>query len=139
LSDLYNQNIHLFQNAWQYQNVIATHAGIQNNWFLNEFNGDINSNIAEQLNNPKNEKQKLRLFDIGYARGGNKSSGGIFWADIRELFKPLKCYIQVAGHNRVQNIKHHQKSDGEIYFVDCLGYENEFLKLKIEENDVQRL
>ena len=132
LSDLYNLNIDLFQNAWQYKDVIATHAGIQDGWFLNEFEGDLSSNIADQLNNPKTKAQANSLFDVGACRGGWADVGGIFWADISELYKPLKGYTQVVGHNRVPDISYYKSTDfGDIYFIDCLGSKKKFLTLEL--------
>ncbi len=131
LHDLYAFNKDCFQNSWQYKNVIATHAGIQHNWFVEKFKGDLNENIANQLNNPKDDNQNTRLFDVGRCRGGWTDVGGIYWADRSELVKPLKGFIQVAGHNRVKDITNYQKGGGEINFIDCLGTVNKFLKLEI--------
>jgi len=133
LHDLYTFNADCFQNAWQYKNVIASHAGIQHNWFVNEFHGDLNENIADQLNNPKNEKQLESLYDVGYIRGGRKNVGGIFWCDRSELLKPLKNFTQVVGHNRVKEITHFEKKNynADVYFVDCLGSVEKYLKLEI--------
>ncbi len=133
LHDLYTFNKDCFQNAWQYKNVVATHAGIQHNWFINEFRGNLNENIAYQLNNPKNKKQYESLFDISYSRGGNKNVGGIFWCNRNELLKPLKGFTQVVGHNRVKEITHFEKKNynSDVYFVDCLGSVGDFLKLEL--------
>jgi len=132
LNDLYSFNKDLFQNAWQYKNVVATHAGIQHNWFINEFKGDITLNVADQLNNPKDENQLNALYQVGKIRGGWKDVGGIFWADKSELNKSLKGVIQVVGHNRVKDISYYiNKNYGEIYFIDCLGYKENCLILEL--------
>jgi len=132
LHDLYSFNKDIFQNAFQYKNVISTHAGIQHNWFINEFKGDINNNIAEQLNNPKNKTQEDALYQVGKIRGGWTDVGGIFWCDKSELIKPLKGFTQVVGHNRVKGIDHYErKGYGDIYFIDCLGYKETFLTMEI--------
>jgi len=133
LSDLFNFNKNLFQNAWQYKNIIISHAGIQHNWFINEFKGDINNlNIADQLNNPKTKIQEDALFQIGKIRGGWASVGGIFWADRSELKKPLKGVTQVVGHNRVKDISFYEnKKYGNIYFIDCLGYKENILIMEL--------
>jgi len=133
LHDLYSFNKDLFQNAFQYKNVIATHAGIQHNWFINDFKGDINNlNIADQLNNPKDKTQEDALYQVGEIRGGWTSVGGIFWADKSELKKPLKGFTQVVGHNRVKGIDHYERNGyGDIYFIDCLGYKETFLTINL--------
>jgi hypothetical protein len=128
VSSLFIDNLQLFVNAFQEDKRIFTHAGISHEWFLNDFKGDVNRNIAEQLNNPL-PKQKPALYRCGASRGGNwKSIGGIFWADISELDKPLQGFTQFAGHNRVKDIYEHFRNDGHITFCDCLFLEK-YLKL----------
>jgi len=132
LHDLFSFNKDLFQNAFQYKNVIATHAGIQHNWFINDFKGDVTLNIADQLNNPQDRDQEDALFQIGKIRGGWASVGGIFWADRSELKKPLKGVTQVVGHNRVKDISFYEnKKYGNIYFIDCLGYKENILIMEL--------
>ena len=117
-SPLFLKNRHLFVYAFQEDKRIFTHAGISQQWFLNDFKGDVNKNIAKQLNSPS-PKQKPALYRCG-VRGGNWfDKGGIFWADISELDYPLQGYIQFAGHNRVANILEHTINNGQITFCDC--------------------
>lgn len=120
LHETFNLNKHLFQNAFQSNNWLFTHAGIRDNWFKNKFKGDINKNIAEQLNNPKDKINILNY--CSYHRGGDKQESGIFWCDKQELNKPLKNFNQIVGHNMVENIKiyNNHKYNTVIYFVDCL-------------------
>jgi hypothetical protein len=90
----------------------------------------VNSNIAEQLNNPRPE-QLSALYRCGWYRGGDvNASGGIFWADINELVDPLPGYTQFVGHNRVEKIRKVVENDGKIFFCDCL-YNEIYLKLEI--------
>ena len=119
---LFNYNFNLFQYAYQINNIVFTHAGISHQWFEFDFKGDINRNIAEQLNNPTNE-QLVKLFQIGSARGGGLDiKGGIFWADSSELSDPLHGFTQVVGHNRVPYIMEFKyTNDNKIIFCDCLG------------------
>ncbi|MDR0683270.1 MAG: metallophosphoesterase [Dysgonamonadaceae bacterium] len=124
----FQDNLHLFQYAFQEDNYIFTHAGIAHKWFTDDFKGDINSNIAEQLNNPKPEQIET-LCRCGAARGGQcETIGGIFWADVNELFEPLRGYTQAAGHNRVKDIYEHTNNGGRIIFCDCLWNEH-YLKI----------
>ena len=127
-SELFRENIHLFMYAFQENNSIFTHAGISESWFLNDFKGDTNKNIAEQLNNPL-PRQVEALCRCGAARGGDRfAAGGIFWADIDELHDPLPGYTQYVGHNRVDELTEHESNGGKIIFCDCL-YNGKYLKL----------
>ncbi|MCL2484988.1 MAG: metallophosphoesterase [Endomicrobia bacterium] len=127
---LFMDNRKLFQFAYQNGKTIFTHAGITNDWFINDFKGDIKKNIAKQLNNPKNSEQENTLY---YAsenfRGGLNENGGPFWSDICEIGNdPLKDFIQVVGHNRVEKIGRMEISGGKIIFCDCLESGN-YLKI----------
>ena len=115
--------------AFQVENCIFTHAGISEKWFLDDFKGNPNKNIAEQLNNPLPEQIEA-ICRCGEARGGFKNAkGGIFWADFSELYEPLSGYTQVVGHNRVDDICEHTNNGGRIIFCDCL-YNEKYLKLE---------
>ena len=125
---LFTKNLHLFTYAFQEGKHLFTHAGVAQDWFINEFKGDLTKNIAEQLNNPLPE-QLRPLHQAGEARGGPWFTvGGIFWADISELDNPLQGYKQYVGHNRVGKIYTITKNDGQITFCDCL-YNKIYLKL----------
>jgi hypothetical protein len=119
-SKLFLANVRLFQYAYQEESCVFTHAGIAHQWFVNDFKGDLKSNIADQLNNPSPE-QIDALCRCGFYRGGAiYDIGGIFWADKKELDKPLKGYTQIVGHNRVEEITDHTNDGGRIIFCDCL-------------------
>ena len=128
VSELFRQNIHLFMYAFQMDNYIFTHAGISEKWFHHDFKGDVAKNIAEQLNNPLPE-QIPALCRCGEMRGGRRGTvGGIFWADMDELNDPLPGFTQIAGHNRVEEIRDHTHNGGRIIFCDCL-WNNHYLKI----------
>lgn len=128
VSILFLENIELFQYAFQEENYIFTHAGISEKWFLYDFKGDTKKNIAEQLNDPLQE-QIPALCRCGEERGGEQgATGGIFWADIRELYNPLPGFTQIVGHNRVRDIYDHSNNGGRIVFCDCL-WNKLYLKL----------
>ena len=125
---LFSENSQLFAYAFQEGNSIFTHAGISQKWFFDDFEGDVNKNIAEQLNNPQHD-QLPALFRCGAARGGDRfAAGGIFWADIDELLDPLPGFTQYVGHNRVGELTEHENNGGKIIFCDCL-YNGKYLKL----------
>ena len=122
-SNLFLENIDLFQYAWQIDDVVFTHAGISDEWFRNDFHGDSSKPIAEQLNNASVEQRKA-LFRVGRARGGERGKiGGIFWADSSELDNPLHGFTQVVGHNRVTDVTEcFGVQNSRIIFCDCLRY-----------------
>lgn len=128
---LFNDNCNLFQYAYQVNRIIFTHAGISQKWFDNDFKGNISHNIAEQLNNPKDEQIEA-LYRVGTKRGGDDGCiGGIFWADRSELTDPLHGFTQVVGHNRVNDItKLVYFDDNRIIFCDCLN-NGKYFKINI--------
>lgn len=125
IKDLLTVNIDLFQNAYQENKIIFTHAGVHDGWFKYNFKGDYSKNIAEQLNNPKNQSQFLALHDVGRLRGGDKKVGGIFWCDKSELKKPLKGFTQVVGHTPVKKQITYVQKKSVVYFIDCKNKEVE--------------
>jgi hypothetical protein len=125
---LFSENNHLFTYAFQEDDRIFTHAGISQRWFSNDFCGNADKNIAEQLNNPHKD-QLQALFRCGAMRGGELSDiGGIFWIDIDELYDPLPGYTQIVGHTRVDVILERTLNGGHIIFCDCL-YNKRYLRL----------
>jgi len=119
---LFIDNFHLFMYAFQEENLIFTHAGISHQWFVEDFKGDLDKNIAQQLNCPQPE-QIAALCRCGEVRGGALNTvGGIFWADRHELYEPLQGYRQFVGHNRVDDICEYSHNGGRITFCDCLKH-----------------
>jgi len=130
----FTENLNLFQFAYQIDNYLFTHAGISQRWFENDFKGNADKNIAEQLSNAADEQTEA-LFRVGYARGGNRGDiGGIFWADSSELEDPLQNFTQIVGHNRVPEIQKIETEGGIIWFCDAL-WQNQYLKIS---NDLQK-
>jgi hypothetical protein len=128
VAKLFRDNISLFQFAYQEENCVFTHAGISQQWFIHDFKGNINKNIADQLNSPLPEQEKA-IYQCGWMRGGMpNANGGIFWADIHELDKPLQGYTQIVGHNRVSDITDWAKNGVRIIFCDCL-FNGHYLKI----------
>ena len=132
---LLKDNSKLFVNSYQFNNWIFTHAGIRDNWFKNVYKGDITKNIAEQLNNPKSREQLRDLNNCGWYRGGWDQEGGIFWADKKEMNKPLKNFNQVVGHTELKELKieKNDKYNSIVYFADCLDNYEEPLIINIDE------
>lgn len=119
----FRENSALFQNAYQMDDIIFTHAGIVHKWFVEDFKGDLTRNIAEQLNNPT-EKQRDALRQVG----DEHATSGIFMAGMVELYCPLQGFIQVVGHNRIPDIKDVSVNGGRVIFCDCL-WNGHYLKI----------
>lgn len=120
LMQLYDNYSHCFQYAFQCGKLLFTHAGVSVEWFANAFHAITKEGIAWQLNNCM-ARQKEALHYCGISRGGTYSYGGIFWADKKELAHPLEGYIQIVGHNRVDNVEEWKGENGEkVIFCDSL-------------------
>ncbi len=127
---LFSDNRNLFTYAFQDGHMIFTHAGISQQWFVQDFGGKPNGNIADRLNHPLSDRQRQAIHRVGYRRGGWPGDmGGILWADIDELTDPLHGYTQVVGHNRVADVTTRQGTvpDTKIVFCDCLRNGKYFL------------
>ena len=133
VSRMFIENNDLFQYAYQAGNRIFTHAGISQEWWDDDFHGDISKPIDEQLNHPS-EAQMPALCRVGELRGGwHGALGGIFWADRRELVNPLHGFTQIVGHNRVADILEYKgEHDNKIVFCDCL-WQGKYLHIEAEE------
>lgn len=129
---LFLSNMELFQYAYQEGNYLFTHAGISHEWFVKDFQGDVNLSIAEQLNHPT-DAQIPALCQLGYLRGGEEGKiGGIFWADEAELTDPLHGFTQIVGHNRMEEVtKRCGAHDNRIIFCDCLWNGN-YLEINLD-------
>ena len=103
LNILFNKHKNLFQAAYQYENYIWTHAGINKGWYEYRFPYK-SPHIADDLNKAFLENNSI-LYDVGHSRGGFKDVGGIFWSDkIETWYKPLPNYHQIVGHTRIDEI-----------------------------------
>lgn len=136
----YKDNTDLFHVAWQYKNILATHAGISNNSYHEHI-----APYTDPVFEGKNLAFKLNfmfrvlhpgLFAVGQARGGMWNTGGVFWADRREtMTDPLKGYCQVVGHSMVPEITTvYDPDDPEtsITYTDVLTLSGEFQYYTIE-------
>lgn len=119
--EVFANNSDLFQNAYQAGNKLFTHAGVSHRWFVEDFKGDLDRPVADQLNHP-HDSQIPAMLQVGENRGGSKGKrGGIFWADKNELTDPLHGYTQIVGHNRVDEVTELKYENGNsIVFCDCL-------------------
>jgi hypothetical protein len=107
-------------NGW-----LITHAGVSANW-LPSYIGS--NNLIEALGSSLERMH----YDIGYARGGTASCGGIYWCDYYDEFVPVPGVKQIFGHTRARRFGDHQGivNKGDNYNIDCLDYVDEVLRIK---------
>lgn len=98
----FNENLDKFQWAYQQDNILFTHAGINNGFakLLGEEYGQVN---ADTINNFFNdEKNQMLLAMVSWYRGGPDRYGSPVWADVHEHLKTPNKYIkdlfQIFGH-----------------------------------------
>lgn len=126
---LYDEYSHCFHNAYQCGNLLFTHAGVSEEWFTDTFHAVTKEEAAWQLNHCTAQQEKT-LHYCGSSRGGYFPYGGIFWADKSEFAHPLEGYIQIVGHNRVDNIEEWIGENGsKMFYCDSL-YRGNYLKIK---------
>ena len=133
--------------------ILITHAGISQ-YFIDEVLVDkylYSSNLetAELLSKYLNCSFHQ---EVGYARGGTKSCGGLMWCDWFEEFAPVAGLRQIVGHSGYRP-KDYSNPDAEYdkgvlqeggnWNVDCLDHCNEYVlitdgKVTIEELGVCR-
>ena len=133
LNCLFTVNRALFDYAFQYGELLCTHAGVDQVWFTESFKGSLSENIANQLNHPKSKKQTNALHQVGKARRGRHNTGGIFWCDKSELNHPLFGLRQIIGHTKVNEVEYHLflAERAELIYIDCLTKKSDFLTLEI--------
>ncbi|MDR1879170.1 MAG: metallophosphoesterase [Bacteroidales bacterium] len=131
-NELFIHNFHLFHYAYQIESCIFTHAGISHEWFVNDFQGDITNDIAEQLNNPTEEQAKSLCLISEFFGGEEGTIGGIFFAHLQDLYEPLHGFTQIVGHNRMDEISEYQCEHGNVIFCDAL-WNGQYLKMNEKE------
>lgn len=135
--NLFTSNRECFQAAFQHENYLWTHAGVNKSWFESNVRKEIltkDMNLAGTLNRLFDQHYEP-LFDISLYRGGHNTHGGIFWSHNSEtLSDPLSGYHQVIGHTRTTGIQKHSFDSVEntsVTCVDCLHTESTFHELEL--------
>lgn len=137
LTDIFYTNRNLFKVAYQHGSFLFTHAGVTNGWYaefvelpiIQQVKDNTDSlagllNKAEQVTAARN-----LLHRAGSTRGG-RGTGGITWADKRELLADaLEEYNQVVGHSITHDIEVHQFEGKSVIFTDVLDYRVRFYEL----------
>ncbi len=125
------ENRHHMQMAYQFDNVICSHAGIGLTWL--ERNGwDGHTPIVEYVNDVWKYKPNS-FHTCGYDPYGDSMGETPIWIRPRSLMKDWspeyrKAYIQVVGHTGRNSIDIKGKSTGgRFYFIDTLQTSGEYL------------
>lgn len=158
VKDLFDKYSNLFMIAYSYNNLLFTHAGVQNSWLKNiklldsdlakmKNADDISFELNEALHKRNSELKYNKLFKslstVGAYRGGFESPSPL-WADYNELISNSVPKInQVVGHTPVKTITKHIVRRGKekdlLYFCDTHSTytngenygDNSFLEIEI--------
>lgn len=141
-----------FQVAYQIENYLFTHAGVQKKWFT-KYGDDWgkwqnlvdceNDDVASVLNAMmETEQGRITLFEVGLKRGGLRYDyGGPLWCDRDEMmsYGPLPGYHQIVGHTPQKFINRQDKFEGDkhynntsVTFCDVLDKKEQFYTLNIK-------
>ncbi len=135
--ELFVSNRELFVCAYEEDNLLFTHAGVSQAWYIEDFSISTD-NVAARLNNPEQyDCNAAALYYCGCLRGGMHKHGGIYWADDEELSVPLDGYIHIVGHNRMSKIVAHRSYaegvNSGIIFCDSL-FNGNYLLIESDES-----
>jgi len=136
LTNIFNTNRQLFNIAYQRGKHLFSHAGVTNTWYAEFLKfpmvqqmQDKTDTLADIFNKLEQTSQRGLLHRAGKIRGGY-GSGGITWADKRELLADaLESYDQVVGHTVLPEIEVHQFAGKSVTFVDVLDYQTLFFEI----------
>jgi len=135
IQDLLTTNMHHLQIAYQFDDILCSHAGFSPTWLDDTFGWDgwTKSNFVELTNELyKNRLHAFNFSHTGYDPYGNHPSQGPMWIRPAALMSSnkgdnglKKKFIQVVGHTQVKNIFDSliasQKSMGGRYLlIDAL-------------------
>lgn len=100
LQDLFTHNKDLFTNAWAYNNILFTHAGVTEEWL--EYAGleTLDEKAIEYI---INNEDRDKVYSVGSSANGRSISGPM-WARPSDYIKDKKDpkYIQIVGHTEIE-------------------------------------
>lgn len=116
IAGLFTENKDLFQIAYQYDNILFTHAGVTPGWLKTVFTEDYKltslNDLVCSLNNLVNTPEGLKyLYMISEDRGGRDKYASCIWADVSDTMwyqeimqnpnypvQPIMKVKQIYGH-----------------------------------------
>jgi hypothetical protein len=146
ISRVLEENIHHLQMAFQYDNLVFSHAGISPEFLLNNKWGE--QDMVEFLNDLWYfQPHKFKFADNGYGHSdpyGDDVFQGPLWIRPKSLMKACqdikKTIIQVVGHTKVKEIDAKGKATGgRYYFIDCLDTSQEYLVYENKEVKISKV
>lgn len=154
LNEIFTKHKKQFQFAFQIENYLWTHAGI-NEWWYRKFNDvlielDIDNNpdlLADNINTIYNSSKFSLLNTIGGVRGGvSDECGDILWSDeLENLLYPVKISLhQIVGHTATYHLHRiDTNTNGSYTYTDVswrtkIGYSLDLSNIfKLENNGWQ--
>ena len=135
---LFNNDIGFFKIAHVENDIIFTHAGIQDYWIKNIVKCDISdiNNVSNALNDLlTNDKDIEKLFYIAPSRGGMDKCGSCVWADVHDMSldteKSLENKTEETIHKYKQVFGHTMQAYYDKKFNICFGNAIEFNNCKM--------
>lgn len=125
ISQIFEDNKELFQIAYDLDNILFTHAGVDRCW-LKEVVGCDTCDLPEltqQLNSLTESTDGLKkLFKVSWRRGGPDTYASCIWADVEDLLDESDGLNirQVFGHT----LQAFYNSDDEIEFGEPIEFRN---------------
>jgi len=121
--------------------ILITHAGVSKH-FLDEVLYDryLYMGLSDIGKVDKYLEQRVHP-EVGYARGGSKSCGGLMWCDWFEEFAPIPGLRQIMGHSgyREPGIDKGVLRNGDNWNVDCLDHTRKIIVIENGEVSVELL
>ena len=123
IGQLLHENMDKLQVAWQWNNLLVTHAGVSSTWYENNIEVEGNMfTIADRINDKWQEDPRC-FQHMGLEQYGNSPEDGPFWIRPQALKSDNldPDIVQVVGHTQMESIYY----DDNHYFIDTLP--NEYL------------
>lgn len=133
----YSENL---QMAYQFDNILVTHAGVSEDFMNNNFENWDSNNIADLLNDLFHYRPLQFRFNSIESYFCDNTGDDIhqspIWIRPKSLMKAnknsiiKKDLIQIVGHTPVNKIDMGKSTGGRYYFIDTLRLSNEYLLLE---------
>ncbi len=138
IHEMFNENIDCFKIAHVENDIIFTHAGIEDHWIKNVVKcdvGDIN-NVCNTLNDLMNSDNGVeKLFYIAPSRGGLDRCGSCLWTDVHDMSwdseRAAESNNEESIHKFKQVFGHTMQAYYDKNFNICFGKAVEFNNCKM--------